>query len=53
MQAEMTQHLGYEKHDGPATTAATRVTARQPKRYKVTSETGAGDAAGSKWDVRA
>jgi putative transposase len=32
MQAEMTDHLGYAKHDTrPATTAATRVTARQPR----------------------
>ena len=30
MQAEMTDHLGYEKHDRPATTEATRATAPPP-----------------------
>ncbi len=32
MQAEMTEHLGYEKHDPAATTAATRAMARRTKR---------------------
>ena len=32
MQAEMTEHLGYQKHDGPGTTAATRALARPPRR---------------------
>ena len=32
LEGEMTEHLGYDKHDRPAATAATPATARGPRR---------------------
>lgn len=34
MQAELTDHLGYEKHDRPDTVAGIRVTERHLKHFK-------------------